>query len=78
MAFSPECRLRSFFNLDRILSSRSWQQGRSEHAGSVKLSAGVTGPPYLLEIDGLFTQGSRLGRTLGESVGGIFALDGSD
>jgi hypothetical protein len=39
---------------------------------SFKLSVGVTatatGHPYVLEIDGLFTQGSRPGRTFGESV----------
>ena len=33
---------------------------------------------YLLEIEGLFTQGWRPGRTVGESVGGIFEMDGSD
>ena len=33
---------------------------------------------YLLEIEGLFTQGSRPGRTVGESVGGILEMDSSD
>ena len=36
----------------------------------LKLSVGVTGHAYLLEIEGLFTQGSRPGRTFGDSVGG--------
>jgi hypothetical protein len=44
----------------------------------VKLSVGVTGHAAILEIEGLFTQGSRPGRTLAESVGGIFAMDSSD
>jgi len=44
----------------------------------LKLSVGVTGHPYLLEIDGLFTQGPRPGRTFGESVGGILEMDSSD
>ena len=44
----------------------------------VKLSVGVTGHAYLLEIEGLFTQGSRPGRTFGESVGGILEMDSSD
>ena len=34
--------------------------------------------PYLLEIEGLFTQGWRPGRTVGESVGGILEMDSSD
>jgi len=38
----------------------------------IKLSVGVAGNAYLLEIDGLFTHGSRPGRTVGDSVGGIF------
>jgi len=37
----------------------------------LKLSVGLTCQAYLLEIDGLLTQGWRPGRTLGESVGGI-------
>jgi len=44
----------------------------------LKLSVGVTCHPYLLEIEGLFTQGWRPGRTVGESVGGIFEMDSSD
>jgi len=43
-----------------------------------KLSAGVTCDAYLLKIEGLFTQGSRPDRTVGESVGGILELDSSD
>ena len=42
-----------------------------------KLSVGVTGHAYLLEIAGLFTPGSRPGRTVGESVGEILELDSS-
>ena len=38
----------------------------------------MTGHAYLLKIEGLFTQGSRLGRTFGESVGGILKVDSSD
>ena len=43
-----------------------------------KLSVGVTYHAYLLDIEGLFTQGSRPGRTVGESVGGILEMDSSD
>ena len=53
---------------------RAFSVSANAEAG-FKLSVGVTGHPYLLEIDGLFTQGSRTDRTLGESVGVIFALD---
>jgi len=38
----------------------------------------MTSHPYLLEIEGLFTQGWRPGRTVDESVGGIFEMDSSD
>jgi hypothetical protein len=41
-------------------------------------SVGVTGPIYLHEIDGLFTQRWRPGRTFGEAVGGILVMDSSD
>ena len=44
----------------------------------LKLSVGVSSHPYLLEIEGLFTQGWLPGRTVGESVGGIFEMDSSD
>jgi len=44
----------------------------------LKLSVGLTGQVYLLEIEGLFTQCSRPGRTVGGSVGGIFEMDSSD
>jgi hypothetical protein len=44
----------------------------------VKLSVGVTCHADLLEIEGLFTQGSRPGWTVGESVGGILVMDSSD
>ena len=43
-----------------------------------KLSVRETSLPYLLEIVGLFTQGSRPGRTFGESVGGNIKMDSSD
>jgi len=33
---------------------------------------------YLLEIEGSFTQGSQPGRTVVESVGGIFEMESSD
>jgi hypothetical protein len=46
--------------------------------GLVKLSVGLTSQVYLLDIEGLFTQGSRPGRISGESVGWTFALDCSD
>jgi len=43
-----------------------------------KLSVGGTCPSDLLGIDGLFTQGWRPGRTVGESIGGIFGTDSAD
>jgi len=42
------------------------------------LSVGGTSPSDLLKIEGLVTQGSRLGRSAGHLVGRIVALDGSD
>jgi len=44
----------------------------------LKLSVGLTGQVYLLEIEGLFTQGSQPGRTVGGSVDGMFEMDCSD
>jgi len=44
----------------------------------IKLSVGVTCHAYVLEIEGPFTQRSRPGRTVGESVGGILGMDNSD
>jgi hypothetical protein len=44
----------------------------------IKLSVEKTRPVYLLETEGVFTPGSRPGRTLGESVSGIFEMDSSD
>jgi len=41
-------------------------------------SVRLTCHAYLLEIEGLFTQGLRPGRTVGESVGGILEIDSSD
>jgi hypothetical protein len=65
------------------MSPLEWRQGRPSAArgplGSVfKLSVGETGHAHLLEIEGIFTQGSRTGQTFGESVGGIFEMDSSD
>jgi hypothetical protein len=37
----------------------------------------VTNHIYLLAIEGLFTQGWRTGRTVGESIGGIREMDSS-
>jgi hypothetical protein len=48
------------------------------HRMPFKLSVSMTAPAYLLEIEGLFTQGSRPGRTIGESVGGMMVMDSSD
>ena len=47
-------------------------------SAQLKLSVGRTCPFYVLEIEGLLTQGSRPGRTFGESVGGILEMDSSD
>jgi len=44
----------------------------------LKLSVGLTCQAYLLEIDGLLTQGSRPGRTVGGSVGGFSGIHCSD
>jgi len=38
----------------------------------------VTSHAAILEIEGLFTQESRPGRTVGESIGGIREMDRSD
>ena len=38
----------------------------------------MTCHPEIVEIEGLFTEGWRPGRTFGESVGGIFEMDSSD
>ena len=47
-----------------------------------KLSVGRTStatcPDYLLEIEGLLTEGWRPGRTSGEWVGGMFEMHSSD
>ena len=51
---------------------------RSIQALIFELSVDRTGPFYDLEFEGLFTQGSRPGRTFGESVGGILIMDSSD
>ena len=42
------------------------------------LSVGLTCQVYLLEIEGLFTRGSRRGRSSGNWVGEIFTLDSSE
>ena len=44
----------------------------------LKLSVGITSNADLLIIEGLFTQGSRPGRTVGGSVGEVFEMDSSD
>jgi len=63
----------------RLIASSILRRGkRNLKRQQVKLSVGVTCHPYLLEIEGLFTQGWRPGRTVGESVGGIFEMDSSD
>jgi len=43
-----------------------------------KLSVSMTSHAHLLEIEGLFTQGWRRGRTFGESVCGFPKMDGSN
>jgi len=43
-----------------------------------KLSVGLTSQVYLLEIEGLFTQGSHSGRTVAGSVAGMLGMDCSD
>jgi len=45
---------------------------------SLKINESTTGHAYLLEIRGLFNEGSRPGRTFRESVGGILKIDRSD
>jgi len=44
----------------------------------LELSVGLTGQVCLLDIECLFTQGSRRGRSSGDLVGGVFDLDGSN
>ena len=44
----------------------------------LKLSVGVPRNANLLEIEGLFTQGSRPGRSFNKPVGGTFEVDSSD
>ena len=44
----------------------------------MQVSAGVTGHVYLLDLEGLLTQGWQPGRSFGEAVGGILAMDSSD
>jgi len=41
----------------------------------IQLKLRVTGLPYLLEVEGLDTQGSQPGRALGESVPVILEMD---
>jgi hypothetical protein len=43
-----------------------------------QFSVGVTGHAYLLEIEGLYTRGSRAGSAFDESVGGILEMSISD
>jgi len=44
----------------------------------LKLIVGVTSHAYVLENEGPFTRGSRPGRTVSESVGGVFEMGTSD
>ena len=78
---------RSFTRADRVVHSgirsagpgadrRSQVESRSGRI--LKLSVGLTSQAYLLETEGLFTQGSRPGRTVGGSVGGFSGMDCSD
>jgi len=68
------------FKFGGVFSLSLWiaDGGRASYTVPFKLNVGVTGHAYLLEIEGLFTQGSRPGRTFGESVGGILEMDSSD
>ena len=52
--------------------------GRAGTLQFLRLSVGVTCDAYRLGIEGLYTQGSRRGRTVGEPVGGIIEIDSSD
>ena len=47
---------------------------RKQCSRQVRLSVGVTCHPDLFELDGLFSQGSRPGRSFVGSVGGTFTL----
>ena len=58
--------------------SRARQTLLATHKMSFKLSVGMTNHPEYLEIDGLFTQGSRPGRNFDESIGGILEMDSYD
>jgi hypothetical protein len=70
--------------LEMDTCSYDWSNGIRHHTFDTrsdtefKLSVGVTCHAYLLEIEGLFTQGSQPGRTVGESVGGILEMASSD
>jgi len=67
---------------DSTSSSNNTEARSCRGAGAlvhpVKLSVGMTGQVYLLETEGLFTQGSRPGRTVDGSVGGVFLTDFRD
>jgi hypothetical protein len=65
---------------DRLLPGDQQARARLHYHRRVqlKLCVGTTGCPDLLEIKGLFTQGSRPDRTFGESVGGTFEKESSD
>ena len=65
-------------NLSRFVTLDSNHPMHNTKSAHFKLSVGGTSPSYLLEIKGLFTQGSRPGRTVGESVGGIIEMYSSD
>ena len=64
------------FNLRRFTLVTA--SAATRYVARLRPSDGETGLPQFLEIEGLFTQGSRPGRTSGESIGGIFEMDTSD
>jgi hypothetical protein len=51
---------------------------RTSTRTDIKLSVGVTCHPDLLETEGIFAEGWRPSRSVGESVGGILEMDCSD
>ena len=52
-----------------------FEEFRNTNLPDTQLTLGLTHHAYLLKIEGLFTRGSRPGRTLGESVGAILDTD---
>jgi len=76
--FGSDCILKSLSTRGSGQDTSGTTVVRTWHGTLFKLSVGVTCHPYLLEIEGLFTEGWRPGRTVGESVGGILEMDSSD